>query len=113
MKVLTPVTPSYAGAATRAKPPIITPLQRVQSSRRAPRTVFGGASARLLKQSSTFRRAGYEPENGSQITTAISRILPGVLQDGDVGVGVFPEREKILICSEGFVPFPGKPIRTA
>lgn len=37
----------------------------------------GGAYARLLKQSSaTFCRAGYEPEDGSQITTPISRILP-------------------------------------
>src|ERR1700689_5332649 len=26
----------------------------------------------------------------------------GFLQDGDVGVGVFPEREEVLICSAGF-----------
>src|SRR5713226_5109592 len=26
----------------------------------------------------------------------------GLLQDGDVGVGVFPEREEILICRLGF-----------
>ena len=26
----------------------------------------------------------------------------GLLQDGDIGIGVFPEREEILICSLGF-----------
>jgi len=26
----------------------------------------------------------------------------GFFQDGDVGVGVFPEREEILICRSGF-----------
>jgi hypothetical protein len=30
------------------------------------------------------------------------RVLPlGLLQDGDVGVGVFPEREEIFICTFG------------
>ena len=28
----------------------------------------------------------------------------GLLQDGDVGVGVSPQRQKILICGAGFVP---------
>ena len=26
----------------------------------------------------------------------------GLLQDGDVGVGVFPEGEEVLVCSVGF-----------
>ncbi len=29
----------------------------------------------------------------------------GLLQDGDVGVGVFPEREEILECTAGFGGF--------
>jgi hypothetical protein len=33
-------------------------------------------------------------------TTGIFRL--GFLQDGDVGVGVFPEREEVLIGGSGF-----------
>jgi hypothetical protein len=46
---------------------------------------------------------------GSLNTSLQLRVLRfGLLQDGDVGVGVFPEREKVLICT---LRFGGVPCR--
>jgi hypothetical protein len=43
---------------------------------------------------------GGEPRTGTRSELGVLRL--GLLQDGDVGIGVFPEREEILIGRAGF-----------
>ena len=56
--------------------------------------------ADLLRQSLYSHLAGYQDVNDARGSFQLCVFRLGFLQDGDVGVGVFPEREEIFAGGE-------------
>jgi hypothetical protein len=96
------------------RPALRVPLHRFQPSWRRGSVRLGASNAATLntrKCSTNCRRVAlvfFRAPNKTSTPAACVRSLQlrilrlGLLQDGDVGIGVFPERKEVLVCRLAF-----------